>query len=70
MPSKFKSSSNQGMHPYLKGFAFWNANRFWNDGRVTKSGVKYFDASIEQMRINEMQRRRSGSTTRVNIKES
>lgn len=49
-----KTSSNNG-HPYMRGYIFWNKNRFWNNGSVTKKGVKYFNKSLEQMQQGERQ---------------
>jgi hypothetical protein len=53
MAKNIKSSSGDNVHPYLKGFRFWNNQRFWNNGSVTKTGVQYFDNSLEEMRVNE-----------------
>jgi hypothetical protein len=49
-----KHSSHDKMHPYLKGFIFWDTNRFWNEsGLYSEKTRKEMDAMVDAMQKQE-----------------
>lgn len=49
-----KHSANDKTHPYLKGFLFWNKNRFWNEsGLYSEKTRKEMDAKVDAMQKDE-----------------
>lgn len=51
--SKVKHSSGDDVHPYLKGFNFWNKNRFWDNDYYTPQARKDLDEWVNSLRQNE-----------------
>ena len=48
-----KSSSNDKTHPYLRGFSFWDKNRYWKNGMYSTVTQIKMDAWVDQMQKDD-----------------
>jgi hypothetical protein len=49
-----KNSSGDKKHPYLRGYVFWNTNRFWNESALySEKTRKKMDAVVDDMQKRE-----------------
>ena len=48
-----KSSSNDNTHPYLRGYVFWNKNRFWKSGMYSIETQMKYDKWVDDIQKKE-----------------
>jgi hypothetical protein len=48
-------SSSGDTHPYLKGYRFWSANRFWLAPMYSPEAKAYYEEWLSDLRKNENQ---------------
>lgn len=46
--------SSEKRHPYMRGYAFWSQNRFWDSMKtLSPSGRLYYDVWLNNMRFTD-----------------